>query len=99
MCIRDSYKVVHTDAVPPRQLNPALPAKLENLILKCLAKNPAERYQTGEELARDLGELGKAELGKAELRTDGPAAVEPAATTQHAGRAFALQGKLSLIHI
>jgi serine/threonine-protein kinase len=88
-----SYKVVHTDAVPPRQLNPALPAKLENLILKCLAKNPAERYQTGEELARDLGELGKAELGKAELRTDGPAAVEPAATTQHAGRAFALQGK------
>jgi serine/threonine-protein kinase len=88
-----SYKVVHTEAVPPRQLNPALPAKLENLILKCLAKNPAERYQTGEELARDLGDLGKAELGKVELGKGGSAAVEPAATTQHAGRVFALQGK------
>jgi serine/threonine-protein kinase len=52
-----SYKVVHTEPVPPRKLNPAIPLKLEGIILKCLAKNPDERYQTGEELARDLGEL------------------------------------------
>jgi len=52
-----SYKVVHTDPVPPRKLNPSIPMKLENLILKCLAKSPDDRYQTGEELARDLGEL------------------------------------------
>jgi len=50
-----SYKVVHTDPVPPRKLNPAVPAKLDSVILKCLAKSPADRYQTGEELARDLG--------------------------------------------
>src|ERR1700688_4068845 len=52
-----SYKVVHTEPVPPRKLNPAIPIKLESIILKCLAKNPDERYQTGEDLARDLGEL------------------------------------------
>ena len=52
-----SYKVVHTEPVPPRKLNPAIPLKLEGIILKCLAKNPDERYQTGEDLARDLGEL------------------------------------------
>jgi eukaryotic-like serine/threonine-protein kinase len=52
-----SYKVVHTDPVPPRKLNPSVPATLENIILKCMAKNPAERYQTGEELARDLGQM------------------------------------------
>ncbi|HXP81885.1 MAG TPA: serine/threonine-protein kinase [Verrucomicrobiae bacterium] len=52
-----SYKVVHTDPVPPRRLNPSIPLKLEGIILKCLAKNPDERYQTGEDLARDLGEL------------------------------------------
>jgi tRNA A-37 threonylcarbamoyl transferase component Bud32 len=50
-----SYKVVHTEPVPPSKLNPAVPAGLENIILKCLAKNPEERYQTGEELAHDLG--------------------------------------------
>ena len=51
------YKVVHTDPIPPRKLNPALPAKFENIILKCMEKDPAARYQTGEELARELGEL------------------------------------------
>ncbi|HXC32973.1 MAG TPA: serine/threonine-protein kinase, partial [Verrucomicrobiae bacterium] len=52
-----SYKVVHTEPVPPRKLNPAIPFKLESIILKCLAKSPEDRYQTGEDLARDLGEL------------------------------------------
>ena len=49
-----SYKVVHTEPVPPRKLNPAVPVGLEQIILRCLAKDPAARYQTGEDLARDL---------------------------------------------
>jgi serine/threonine protein kinase len=49
-----SYKVVHTEPVPPRKLNPAVPVALERLIQKCLSKDPAARYQTGEELAREL---------------------------------------------
>jgi serine/threonine protein kinase len=48
------YKVVNTDPVPPRKLNPAMPRELESIILKCLAKDPAERYQSGEQLAVDL---------------------------------------------
>jgi serine/threonine-protein kinase len=48
------YKVVNTDPVPPRKLNPAMPRELESIILKCLAKDPAERYQSGEQLAIDL---------------------------------------------
>jgi tRNA A-37 threonylcarbamoyl transferase component Bud32 len=51
------YKVVHTEPIPPRKLNPALPAKFESIILKCMEKDPAARYQTGEELAHELGEL------------------------------------------
>ena len=52
-----SYKVVHTEPVPPRKLNPSIPLKLESIILKCMTKNPDKRYQTCEDLARDLGEL------------------------------------------
>jgi len=52
-----SYKVVHTDPIPPRKLNPSLPPKLENIILRCLEKNPSERFQTGHELARELAAL------------------------------------------
>jgi serine/threonine-protein kinase len=52
-----SYKIVHTEPIPPAKLNPAIPAALEAVILKCLAKSPADRYQTGEELAQALAEL------------------------------------------
>src|SRR5260370_6988376 len=54
---RVTYKVVQTETVPPRKLNPSIPIRLESIILKCLAKTPDERFQTGEELALDLGEL------------------------------------------
>lgn len=49
-----SYKVVHSDPVPPRKLNPGIPRELEAMILKCMEKDPSLRYQTGEELAKDL---------------------------------------------
>ena len=52
-----SYKVVYTEPVPPAKLNPAIPARVEAVILKCLAKSPADRYQTGEELALDLASV------------------------------------------
>jgi serine/threonine-protein kinase len=71
-----SYKVVHTEPVPPRKLNPSIPLKLESIILKCLAKNPDERYQTGEDLARDLGEL-RATGTSTGLKTAAPQAVAP----------------------
>ena len=38
----------------PRQLNKAIPEELEIIVLKAMAKNPAERYDTAQELADDL---------------------------------------------
>jgi serine/threonine protein kinase/Flp pilus assembly protein TadD len=39
---------------PPRRLNGAIPVELETIVLKAMAKNPAERYATAQELADDL---------------------------------------------
>jgi WD40 repeat protein len=39
---------------PPRRRNRAVPAELETIVLKAMAKNPEERYGTARELADDL---------------------------------------------
>jgi serine/threonine-protein kinase len=54
-----SYKVVHTEPIPPSKLNPAVSRQLEAVILKCMAKSPDNRYQTGEELASELAAVRK----------------------------------------
>jgi serine/threonine protein kinase len=66
-----SYKIVHTDPIPPSKLNPSVSPPLEAVILKCLAKNPAVRYQTGEEIVRDLSEI-RANIGAAAMRAFEP---------------------------
>jgi serine/threonine protein kinase len=38
----------------PRRLNPAIPADLETIVLKAMAKGVGERYATAQELADDL---------------------------------------------
>ncbi len=66
-----SYKVVHTEPIPPSKLNPSIPLRLERVILRCLAKNPAERYQTGEDVAQDLAAL-RVDTTSSNLRTAMP---------------------------
>jgi tetratricopeptide (TPR) repeat protein len=39
---------------PPRRANKAVPLELETIVLKAMAKSPAERYATAQELADDL---------------------------------------------
>jgi serine/threonine protein kinase len=48
------YKHISEEPVAPRVQNPDLPAELEAVILKCLAKDPAARYQRVEELEAAL---------------------------------------------
>jgi serine/threonine-protein kinase len=38
----------------PRQVNPRLPPELEAIILRCLEKDPARRYQHVAELLKEL---------------------------------------------
>src|SRR5438270_167198 len=39
---------------PPRRLNAAVPAELETIVLKAMAKSPEERYAAAQDLADDL---------------------------------------------
>ncbi|HEX5947946.1 MAG TPA: Stk1 family PASTA domain-containing Ser/Thr kinase, partial [Actinomycetota bacterium] len=49
-----AYKHVKEDPVPPSHLNPDVPPTLDAVVMKCMAKNPANRYETAEELRADL---------------------------------------------
>ncbi len=44
----------HDDPVAPRQVNRTIPRDLETICLKCLMKQPAERYASAQALAEDL---------------------------------------------
>jgi len=47
-------KIVEKDAPPVRKYNPEVEADLDNIILRCLEKDPGRRYATAFELAEDL---------------------------------------------
>jgi tetratricopeptide (TPR) repeat protein/TolB-like protein len=49
--------IIHTAPRPPRSVRPELSAKLEAVILKCLEKETAKRYQSAHELQTDLERL------------------------------------------
>jgi eukaryotic-like serine/threonine-protein kinase len=49
--------ILHHAPPPPRQIRPHLSAKLEEIILKCLEKEPDSRYQSAKEIAADLRRL------------------------------------------
>jgi serine/threonine-protein kinase len=49
-----AYKHVQEAAVSPRLVDPAIPDTLEAIILKCLAKNPNNRYPSAQDLRADL---------------------------------------------
>jgi serine/threonine-protein kinase len=49
-----AYKQVNETPAPPSRFNPDVPPRLDAVVMKCMAKNPANRYQSADELIADL---------------------------------------------
>jgi hypothetical protein len=56
-----AYRILmkHRDEAPrrPSSIEPGVPAALESIVLRCMAKAPADRYQTARELRVELRKL------------------------------------------
>lgn len=78
----------------PRRLNEAIPVELETIVLKAMAKDPAERYATAQELAGDL----KSFLEDKPIRARRPTLLERATkwSRRHRSVAMAAVGLLVL---
>ncbi|HEV2860444.1 MAG TPA: protein kinase [Pyrinomonadaceae bacterium] len=61
-------QVLHFDPPPPSRFNSRVPADLDRLTLKALAKKPEDRYQSAAEMAADLARL-RARLPADTVRT------------------------------
>jgi len=62
------YKHVHEAPVAPDQVDTRVPAALSAIVMKCLSKPAAERYDRGFELADALIQFLMSQGGSAELR-------------------------------
>lgn len=47
-------QVIHIDPPPPSKVNPRVPVPLDRIAMKALAKKPAARYQSADEMIHDL---------------------------------------------
>lgn len=59
-------QVIEREPPLPRRLNPKIPVELELICLKCLEKQPQDRYASAADLADDLERYGRGEMVEAE---------------------------------
>jgi serine/threonine protein kinase/Tfp pilus assembly protein PilF len=94
---KDAHELLRQIALeeprPPRQLHRAIPVELETIVLKALAKDSAERYQTAQELADDL----KRFLEDRPIRARRPTLVQRLAKWSRRHRALVAAGALALL--
>ena len=49
-----AYQHVRENPIPPSQLDPEIPAWADAIVLKAMAKDPAQRYQSAAEMRQDI---------------------------------------------
>ncbi|MFL6239011.1 MAG: Stk1 family PASTA domain-containing Ser/Thr kinase [Actinomycetes bacterium] len=77
-----AYQHVREDAVPPSRLNPDVSPALDSIVLKAMAKNPANRYQSAADMRGDMQRaLAGRPVEATPVLADAPTAYGPTAAT------------------
>jgi eukaryotic-like serine/threonine-protein kinase len=73
-----AYQHVQENPPPPREWDPGISQALEAIVMKALAKNPANRYPSAQEMREDLlrAQAGRPVTAPAVLHTDDTAYLE-----------------------
>jgi serine/threonine-protein kinase len=72
------FKHVNAPLTPPRSINSNIPESLEEVIIRSMAKNPEERYQTVEDLMKSLGAVTLDDFNS--VAQNGPTTIPPFTT-------------------
>lgn len=75
-----AFQHVSQNAAPPSTVNPDVPAELDRIVMKAMAKDPAQRYQTAEALRTDLWRTLQGEPPAAASQAPAPATDDQSAT-------------------
>jgi serine/threonine protein kinase/lipopolysaccharide biosynthesis regulator YciM len=98
--IEISSKVLQVEPRKPSELNPRIPVPLERVILKAMAKDIADRYQSVDEVIHDLKGVRASLSGATELlpsATRNAANAEPASSALTALRSRKVQMVLAVV--
>jgi serine/threonine protein kinase len=68
-------RIIFNDPTSPRSEDPRVPEDLETIVLKCLRKDPGDRYGTAEALAQDLRRFARGDPGRVDRRPGPPGPV------------------------
>ena len=91
------HAILNEEPTPLRQKRPELSSELESVIVRALAKEPTERYQTIEELLGDLHSLRR--TGELETLAGEAAASPPSPARRYLVAAAALLALVALVYL
>jgi len=91
--------ILHDTPTPVQDLRPETPHRLEEIVLHCLAKEPAERPPSGSFVRDALQSLQREASSHAHSRAAGPQAVVRVLASALAVLALALAGVLVIPHV